>query len=139
MTQGSAAGQYQICFDVWNDPSVGITQAQFFALNPGINCNALQSGQQLCIRGAGAPAAAPAAAAPSAPGDRLLGALGAGQQWGTQLASLLAPTASILGYYLAGGQGMRLQPAAAVHVCSCTASDLPVKPALAFRQGDLAS
>ena len=47
VTPGSAAGQYQICFGVWNDPSVGVTQAHFFALNPGITCNALQSGQQL--------------------------------------------------------------------------------------------
>ena len=34
------------CYNIWK--SKGQTEAQFYALNPGINCSALQIGQQIC-------------------------------------------------------------------------------------------
>ncbi|GMH39231.1 hypothetical protein BSKO_07129 [Bryopsis sp. KO-2023] len=39
-----------ICYNIWR--SNGLTEKQFRDLNPGINCNALQIGQRLCVGGA---------------------------------------------------------------------------------------
>eukprot|EP00884_Botryococcus_braunii_P001164 jgi/Botrbrau1/11048/Bobra.92_2s0019.1 len=41
-----------ICFNIWR--SYGLSEAQFRALNPGINCNNLQIGERVCV-GSGPP------------------------------------------------------------------------------------
>eukprot|EP00243_Klebsormidium_subtile_P004007 TRINITY_DN1778_c1_g1_i1.p1 TRINITY_DN1778_c1_g1~~TRINITY_DN1778_c1_g1_i1.p1 ORF type:complete len:245 (-),score=55.01 TRINITY_DN1778_c1_g1_i1:499-1233(-) len=38
-----------ICFNIWN--TFGLSSDQFYALNPGIDCDNLQIGQQVCIQG----------------------------------------------------------------------------------------
>eukprot|EP00884_Botryococcus_braunii_P018944 jgi/Botrbrau1/5733/Bobra.0134s0009.2 len=45
-----------ICFNIWN--SYGLSEAQFRALNPGINCDNLQIGERVCV-GSGRPTPPP--------------------------------------------------------------------------------
>lgn len=42
------------CYDSIWIPN-GLSESQFYSLNPGINCNNLQAGQQVCIGGSSSP------------------------------------------------------------------------------------
>uniref|UniRef100_A0A914C4X0 LysM domain-containing protein n=1 Tax=Acrobeloides nanus TaxID=290746 RepID=A0A914C4X0_9BILA len=51
------SGDY--CYKIWTDN--GLTQQQFYSLNPGIDCNNLQIGQSVCVGGTVPPTQPPQA------------------------------------------------------------------------------
>eukprot|EP00884_Botryococcus_braunii_P012498 jgi/Botrbrau1/21249/Bobra.39_2s0043.1 len=53
------------CYIIWTTYS--LDSNTFYALNPGINCNNLQIGQQVCIGGGGGPTPSPRPPPPSTP------------------------------------------------------------------------